>query len=303
MGHAHTQGTAAGEHRSRLALVLAITATVFVAQLVGGIVSGSLALIADAAHMLTDATGVGIALLATGLALRPATPARTFGLQRAEILAALANAVLISLLAAWVLWEAVQRWDDPPEVATGLMLAVAGGGALANLVSLLLLRQGARESLNMKGAYLEVLGDLVGSCAVIAAGIVIATTGWQRADVVASFVIGLLILPRAWILLREVVDVLLEATPAHVDLADVRAHLEGVEGVVDVHDLHAWTISSGVLVLTAHVTVDGEWIGSGRPGEVLDRLQECVGAHFGIAHTTFQIEPVGHRDHEHEGHA
>lgn len=300
--HDHGSGTAAAQHRGRLAVVLAITASVFVAQLVGGIVSGSLSLVADAAHMLTDATGVAIALLATSLALMPPTPQRTFGLQRAEILAALANGVLITVLAGWVLWEAVQRWDDPPEVATGVMIGVACAGALANLVSLLLLRSGARESLNVRGAYLEVLGDLVGSVAVVVAGIVIATTGWDRADVVASFVIGLLILPRAWALLREVVDVLLEATPSHVDLADVRDHMMGVAGVVDVHDLHAWTISSGVVVLSAHVTVDEACIAAGRHGEVLDQLQDCMGGHFAIEHCTFQIEPLGHRDHEHDHH-
>jgi len=300
--HGHGSGTAAAAHRGRLAVVLGITSAVFVIQLVGGILAGSLALIADAAHMLTDATGVGIALLATTLALMPPTPQRTFGLQRAEILAALANGVLITVLAVWVLWEATQRWDDPPEVATGLMIGVACAGALGNLVSLLLLRQGARESLNVRGAYLEVLGDLVGSVAVIAAGIIIATTGWVRADVVASFVIGLLILPRAWSLLREVVDVLLEATPSHVDMADVREHMMGVAGVVDVHDLHAWTISSGVPVLSAHVTVDAACIAAGRHGEVLDRLQDILAADFEIEHCTFQIEPMGHRDHEHDHH-
>jgi cobalt-zinc-cadmium efflux system protein len=300
--HGHGSGTAAAAHRGRLAVVLGITSAVFVIQLVGGVLAGSLALIADAAHMLTDATGVAIALLATTLALMPPTPQRTFGLQRAEILAALANGVLITVLALCVLWEAAQRWDDPPDVATDLMIGVACAGALGNLVSLLLLRPGARESLNVRGAYLEVLGDLVGSVAVIAAGIVIATTGWVRADVVASFVIGLLILPRAWALLREVVDVLLEATPSHVDMADVREHMVAVTGVVDVHDLHVWTISSGVPVLSAHVTVDAACIADGRHGEVLDRLQDLLAADFEIEHCTLQIEPMGHRDHEHDHH-
>lgn len=302
MGHGHDHGTAATGHRSTLAVVLAITGTVFVVQLVGGLVSGSLALVADAAHMLTDATGVAIALLAMTLALSPPTPRRTFGLQRAEILAALVNGVLITVLGLWVLWQAWQRWDDPPEVSTGLMIGVACAGAVANAVSLLLLRKGAQDSLNMRGAYLEVLGDLLGSLAVVVAGVVIALTGWQRADVIASVVIGLLILPRAWSLLREVVDVLLEATPAGVDLDDVRRHLEEVEGVTDVHDLHAWTISSGVPILSAHVTVDQPCVDARRQGEVLDRLQECVADHFGITHATFQIEQIGHRDHEHEHH-
>lgn len=217
--------------------------------------------------MLTDATGISIALVASALAARPATPERTFGLQRAEVLAALANAGLLTVVAVWVLVSAVRRWDDPPEVATALMLTVAVVGALANVVGLLLLRSGARESVNVRGAYLEVLGDLLGSLAVVVAGVVIVVTGWHRADVVASVVIALMIPPRAWSLLREVVDVLLEATPRGVDVDAVRAQIRTVRGVVDVHDLHAWTITSGVPVLSAHVVVDEECIARGRSGE------------------------------------
>jgi cobalt-zinc-cadmium efflux system protein len=178
------------------------------------------------------------------------------------------------------------------------MLAVAGAGAAANLVSLLLLRAGSRESLNVRGAYVEVLADLGGSVAVLAAGVVIAITGYVRADVVASVLIGLLILPRAWSLLREVVDVLLEATPAGIDLDDVRRHIREVPRVVDVHDLHAWTITSGVPVLSAHVVVDQECIDRGLSGQVLDDLAECLGRHFDTDHCTFQLEPVGHDAHE-----
>ncbi|MFS0700290.1 cation diffusion facilitator family transporter [Cellulomonas sp. 179-A 4D5 NHS] len=297
-GHTHSHGTATGQHRKRLILVLAITLSVVGIQVVGGLVSGSLALLADAGHMLTDATGVAIALIASTLATRPATNARTYGLQRAEILAALANALLLGGLAIWVIVEAVGRWNDPPEVATGLMLTVAVAGAVANLASLLILRGGQRESLNLRGAYLEVLGDLVGSGAVIIAGIVIATTGYTRADVIASIAIGLFIIPRAWSLLREVIDVLLEATPKGLDLDKVRDHIREVPGVVDVHDLHAWTITSGVPALSAHVVVDEECIDQGRPGVVLDALDECLGEHFAMEHCTFQLEPVGHRPHE-----
>ncbi|PFG34915.1 cation diffusion facilitator family transporter [Sanguibacter antarcticus] len=297
-GHSHTHGTATGRHRQRLVWVLAITLSVVGIQVVGGLVSGSLALLADAGHMLTDATGVAIALLATGLAARPPDKSRTFGLQRAEILAALANALLLGGLAVWVIVEAVQRWDDPPEVGTTLMLVTATLGALANLASLLLLRQGEKESLNLRGAYLEVLGDLVGSVAVIIAGVVIATTGYARADVVASLAIGLFILPRAWSLLRSVVDVLLEATPRGLDLDTVREHVRGVPGVVDVHDLHAWTITSGVPALSAHVVVDDECIARGRSGEVLDALAECLSTDFAISHCTFQLEPAEHQGHE-----
>ena len=297
-GHAHAHGTATGQHRGRLVLVLVLTLGVVGIQVVGGLVSGSLALLADAGHMLTDATGVAVALVASTLAARPATKARTYGLQRAEILAALANGLLLAGLAVWVIVQAVGRWDDPPDVASGLMLVVAVVGAAANLASLLVLRGGQRESLNLRGAYLEVLGDLLGSVAVIVAAVVIATTGYARADVIASFAIGLLILPRAWSLLREVVDVLLEATPRGLDLDEVRDHIREVPGVVDVHDLHAWTITSGATALSAHVVVDDACIDRRRPGDVLDALDQCLQTHFAMEHCTFQLEPAGHRPHE-----
>lgn len=300
-GHSHTHShgaTAGAAHRRRLVVVLVLTVAVVVVQVVGGLLSGSLALLADAGHMLTDAAGLTIALIATSLAARPATAVRTFGWQRAEILAALANAMLLTVVAVGVLVGAVSRWSDPPEVATGLMLTVAVVGAAANVVGLLLLREGARESVNIRGAYLEVLGDLLGSVAVIAAGVVIVLTGWTRADVVASVLIALLIAPRAWSLLREVLDVLLEATPRGVDLDAVRRQVCGVRGVVDVHDLHAWTITSGVPVLSAHVVVDEECIRDGRSGEVLDDLAACLADDWDVEHCTFQLEPVGHRDRE-----
>ena len=301
-GHSHVPVTATGRHRRRLVLVLVITLTVFVGQVVGGLLSGSLAQLADAGHMLTDATGVLVALIAATLATRPSTDERTFGLQRAEVLAAATNALLLGGVAVWVAVSAAQRWNDPPDIATGLMLSVAVVGALANVVSLLILRGAQAESLNMRGAYLEVLGDLLGSLAVISAGVVIAVTGYQRADVIASLLIAAMILPRAWSLLRDVLDVLLEATPRGVDLQQVREHIRGVRGVVDVHDLHAWTITSGVPVLSAHVVVDDECILGGRTGEVLDRLADCLAGHFDVEHSTFQLEPVGHRDHERAHH-
>lgn len=178
------------------------------------------------------------------------------------------------------------------------MLLVAAVGAAANLVSLLILRRGADESLNVRGVYLEVFGDLLGSVAMIVAGVIIVTTGYTRADAVASVLIAVMILPRAWGLLRDVLDVLLEATPRGVDLDFVRNHITGVRGVVDVHDLHAWTITSGVPVLSAHVAVDEACIADGRAGEVLDQLGECLQGHFDVAHCTFQLEPVGHQAHE-----
>jgi cobalt-zinc-cadmium efflux system protein len=300
-GHHH--GGPSGGPRRRLAAVLALTASVVVVQVIGGLLSGSLALLADAGHMLTDATGLAIALVAATLALRPADNARTYGLLRAEILAAFANAVLLSAVAVWVLVQAVGRWNDPPRVETGVMLGVAVLGGVANLVPMRVLHSASRDNLNMRGAYLEVLGDLLGSIAVVVAALVIAVTGYRRADVVASVLIALMILPRTWSLLRDVLDVLLEATPRGVDLDSVREHMRGVRGVVDVHDLHAWTITSGVPVLSAHLVVDDQCLDEGRTGEVLDRLGECLGAHFDVEHCTFQLEPVGHQAHEPAHHA
>ncbi|SBW26231.1 cation efflux protein [Candidatus Protofrankia californiensis] len=263
----------------------------------GGLVSGSLALLADAGHMATDAAGLGLALIAAVLAQRPATEVRTFGLARMEILAAVVNAAVLFALAGYILVEAGRRLTDSPEIGTGLMLVVALVGLAANAVSLWVLRHGQRTSLNVRGAYLEVLGDLLGSAAVVVAAVVIALTGFERADAVASVLVAVMILPRTWGLLREAVDVLLEATPRNVDLAAVRAHILAVPGVIGVHDLHAWTITSGLPVLSAHVVVD-DATANGEQGQVLDRLGECLADHFDVEHCTFQVEPVRHRDHE-----
>jgi cobalt-zinc-cadmium efflux system protein len=301
-GHSH-EVTATNAHRKRLLVVLVITFLVLIAEVIGGLIAGSLALLADAGHMLTDSTGLIMALIAAALATRAATVRRTFGLQRAEVLAALANALLLVGVAVWVLIIAVDRLRNPAEIRSGLMLAVAVVGVLANLAGVLVLHPAQSKSLNMRGAYLEVFGDLVGSLAVILAAVLILITGWTPFDAIASLAIVVLIIPRAWSLLREVVDVLLEATPHGVDLAEVREHIRRVRGVVDVHDLHAWTITSGVPVLSAHVIVDHACISEGRSGEVLDRLGECLGGHFDVSHCTFQLEPVGHQEHEAAHHA
>jgi cobalt-zinc-cadmium efflux system protein len=295
--------TATNAHRKRLIVVLAITFAVLIAEVIGGLLAGSLALVADAGHMLTDSTGLIMALIAASLATRAATVKRTFGLQRAEVLAALGNALLLVAVAVWVLIMAVERLRTPVEIQSGLMLIVAVVGLVANLAALLVLRPAQSKSLNMRGAYLEVFGDLIGSLAVIIAAVLIMITGWTPIDAIASLAIVMLIIPRAWSLLREVVDVLLEATPRGVDLDEVREHIMRVRGVVDVHDLHAWTITSGVPVLSAHVIVDNACISEGRSGEVLDRLGECLGGHFDVSHCTFQLEPVGHQEHEAAHHA
>ncbi|PSK97228.1 cobalt-zinc-cadmium efflux system protein [Haloactinopolyspora alba] len=307
-GHGHGLGegrpvTAAQAHRRRMVAVLAIIVVILTVEVVGAVLSGSLALFADAGHMLADGFGVALALLATVIAARPATARTTFGLQRAEILAALTNGVVVAVIGGFAIVGGVRRLIDPGEVDSGLMLLVAVVGLLGNLAALLLLRSGQRDSLNVRGAYLEVLGDTLGSVAVVGAAVVIMTTGYLRADAVASILIGLMILPRAWSLLRDVVTVLLEATPKGVDLEDVRQHLLEAPGVVDVHDLHAWTITSGVPVLSAHVVVTDTAAADCGTGAVLDGLHECLAGHFDIEHSTFQIEPEGHVEHEHASHA
>jgi len=282
----HPHGTAAGAHRDRLVTVFTLTLVVFLIELVGGLVSNSLALLADAGHMFTDVAGIGLALLAIWFAGRPASGDRTFGYLRLEILAAVVNAVLLFGVSAFILVEAWRRLSDPPEIATGLMLAVALLGLATNAVSVFLLRRAQGESLNMRGAYLEVMGDFAGSAAVIVAAIVIALTNWTPADAVASAFIGLLIIPRTWSLLREAVDVLLEATPKGIDLADVRSHILRAEGVADIHDLHAWTITSGLNVVSAHVVLAE----GANPPKVLDELCRCLSGDFDIEHSTFQLE-------------
>jgi cobalt-zinc-cadmium efflux system protein len=293
MAHDH-HTSAAAAHRGPLAAVFALTVVVLVVEVAGAALSGSLALLADAGHVLADGTGIGLALLAIRFAARPASPQRTFGYYRLEILAAVVNAVLLFGVAGFVLVEAWRRLTEPPEVASGLMLAVAAAGLTANAVSMWLLRDGQQHSLNLRGAYLEVLGDLLGSVAVLAAAAVIALTGFQAADPIASALIGVLILPRTWRLLREAVDVLLEAAPKGVDLAEVRQHLIGTPGVTDVHDLHAWTITSGLPVLSVHVVLER----GADAGKVLDGLGDCLAGHFDIEHSTFQLEQPEHRGHE-----
>ena len=295
-GHGHA---AAGRSRGRLLAALLIATVVFVVELVGGLVSGSVALLADAGHVATDAAGVGLALFAATMAARPATLTRTFGWQRAEVLAAAVNAAVLLAVGGWVLIEAVGRLSSPTEVDAGPMLAVAALGLVANAVSLLILAGADRSNLNIRGAYLEVLADLLGSVAVVVAAVVIFTTGFDRADSVVGILIAIAIVPRALRLLREAVDVLLEATPRGVDLNHVRDHVLGIAGVVDVHDLHAWTITSGLPVLSAHVVVEDSALARGHGAQVLDELGSCLAGHFDVAHCTFQLESVGHRDHEH----
>jgi cobalt-zinc-cadmium efflux system protein len=296
--HSGRSGSAGAAHRSRLVTVLGITSIVLVTEIVGGLVTGSLALLADAGHTFTDVAGLALAVLAVTFAAKSPTARRSFGYYRLEILAAVANAVLLFGVAIFVLVEAVHRFQNPPALNGGAMLAFAAVGLVANAASLMLLSAGSETSLNVRGAYLEVLGDLLGSVAVIVAAVVIATTGWRSADPLASVLVALLILPRTWSLLRDAVDVLLEATPKGMDLEAIRQHIIETPGVVDAHDLHVWTITSGMPVLSVHVVIDDAALADGGGGRILDRLGSCLADHFDVEHCTFQLEPVGHASHE-----
>ena len=295
---AHAAGRAAD--RRSLVLVLLVSSSVVVVEAVGAWVSGSLALVADAGHMLTDAAGIVIALSASLIAGRPVSPRRTFGYHRAEIFAAVVNALVLLGVCAYLAYAGARRLVHPADVDAGQMLVFAGVGLVANALSLLVLRARRDSSLNMKGAYLEVLSDAVGSVLAIVAGLLVLTTGFLRADSLASLLIAAMVLPRAWALLREAGGVLLEAAPAGIDVEKVRDHLCVVAGVVDVHDLHAWTITSGMPALSAHVTVTETSLAERGVGPILDDLTRCVAGDFGIDHATFQVEPESHRDHEHD---
>jgi cobalt-zinc-cadmium efflux system protein len=301
-GHTHgavpPAGTTTSAYRGRLRVALCITLSVMVVEIIGGIAADSLALVADAAHMATDAVGLGMALLAIGFAARPPDQKRTFGYARAEILAALANCVLLLGVGGYLLFEAIERFITPPETRGGLAIVFALIGMAANAVSLSLLLRGQKESLNVRGAYLEVLADTLGSALVLVSAVIILTTGWQTADPVAGLLIGLLIVPRTVKLLRETLDVLLEAAPKGVDMSEVRAHMLALPGVADVHDLHAWTITSGMPVLSAHVVVNQDALDTVGHEKILHDLQGCLGSHFDVEHCTFQLEPRGHAEHE-----
>lgn len=300
MGHDHAHGS----NRARLAIALAIVGVVLVAEVVGAVLSGSLALLADAGHMSSDAIGLAVALIATIVAARPATDRHTFGFQRVEVLAALVNGVLLTIVAVGVAIEGIRRLLEPgePHVQALPMLVIAGVGLAANVAAMLVLRGGDRRSLNMRGAYLEVLGDLLGSIAALGAAAVILLTGFARADAIASLVIAALIVPRAFLLLRDVVRVLTESAPRGTDVEQIRTHLLETPGVVAVHDVHVWAITSGAPVFTAHVECEARVFARGETGAMLERLGDCLRGHFDVEHSTFQLEPAGHADSEEHAH-
>jgi len=283
-------------------VVLGISSAILAAEVAGAFLAGSLALLADAGHMLSDVAGLGLALTVAVLAARPATDERTWGYLRAEVLAAAAQAAVLLAVGGFVVAEAIRRLVQPPVVEPGVM-AVFGVIALAgNAVSVLVLSRVRDGNLNTRTAMLEVASDALGAGAVLAAAAVIALTGWMRADPVASLLIGVLIIPRTWKLLREAVGVLMEATPKGVDLAAVRAHILAVDHVHGVHDLHASAVATNLPVLTAHVVVDDSCFHDRHLPGLLDQLQQCLAGHFDVEHSTFQFEPASHAAHEHAAH-
>jgi cobalt-zinc-cadmium efflux system protein len=305
MAHSHTHEVPS--HRGRIVVAMAIIGAFLVVQVVGGILSGSLALLADAGHMASDLIGLVVALVAALVAARPATDRQTYGYRRAEVLGALVNGVILLVVSVSVAVSAIGRLmsdaeGEAHEVQGVPMLVIAVIGLLANVAAMLVLRSGAKESINMRGAYLEVLGDLIGSGLVIIAALVIVTTGFDAADPIASLLIAVLVVPRALSLLRDVMHVLFESAPADTDVAEIREHLLGTAGVVAVHDVHVWQITSGSPVFSAHVEVEPEVFAAGRAGELLDELGGCLAEHFDVAHSTFQLEPAGRAEQEQPQH-
>ncbi len=295
MGDSHGHVTsAAGKNKKNLAIVFGLTAFYLIVEVIGGFWTGSLALLADAGHMLTDVAGVGLALLAIWFAEKPATPERTYGYYRVEILAALTNAVVLILISLYILYEAYQRFKNPPEVESAGMLGVAAIGLVINIIGMYILRSGSTESLNMKGAYFEVLSDALTSIGVIIAGIIMLTTGWYYADPIISAGIGLFILPRTWSLLKDAVGVLIEGTPSDVDLAKLRESLAKIEGVAGVHDLHVWSLTSGVNAMSVHAVLAE----TAEHDDVLARVHEHCTEEFKITHVTVQTERGDFADHE-----
>jgi cobalt-zinc-cadmium efflux system protein len=308
MAHSHDHAHQANANRTRLWVAIAIIGAFLVVQVIGAFLSGSLALLADAGHMTSDLIGLVVALVAAMVAARPATDRQTYGYRRAEVFGALVNGVILLVVAVSVGVAAIGRLmtgaeGEAHEVQGVPMLVVATLGLLANVAALLVLRSGAKDSINLRGAYLEVLGDLIGSVLVIIAAVVIVATGFDAADPIASIAIAVLIVPRALSLLRDVVRVLFESAPADTDVAEIREHILGTHGVVAVHDVHVWQITSGSPVFSAHVEVEPEVFESGSAGALLDELGGCLSDHFDVAHSTFQLEPAGRAEHEEHRHA
>lgn len=295
MGDSHGHAASAGSRNKKsLAIVFGLTSFYLIVEIVGGLWTGSLALLADAGHMLTDVAGVGLALLAIWFAEKPASQENTYGYYRVEILAALANAVVLILISLYILYEAYERFRNPPEVQSGAMIGVAAVGLIINLIGVNVLRSGSGESLNMKGAYFEVLSDMLTSIGVIVAGVIMLSTGWYYADPLISAGIGLFILPRTWSLLKEAVGVLIEGTPADVDMTKLRENLEKIEGVSGIHDLHVWSLTSGINAMSVHAVLTDD----DEHDAVMRRVHEFCTTEFKIQHVTVQTECAGYAAHE-----
>ncbi|MBZ5587936.1 MAG: cation diffusion facilitator family transporter [Acidobacteriia bacterium] len=287
VGHTH-HDSFDGQLR-RLSVALGLAAAYMVAEVVGGLAANSLALLADAGHMLTDVAALSLSLFALWVARRPASARRTYGNRRIEVLAALANGTTLIVLAVLIVVEACRRWAQPPAVKGGLLLVIASGGLVVNLISLAVLHRERNEGLNVRGAWLHVLTDALGSVQAIVAGVLISALGWFWADPAASVLIGGLVIVSAWSLVRESLDVLMEAVPRGIDLAEVERAIGAIDGVAAVHDLHVWTITSGFVALSAHVTVLSD-----SDTEVLWRIREALRDRFGIEHSTIQVEQSQH---------
>ena len=310
-GHPHSHGphshgdAGVGDGRGpdrqivrRLRWALAITAIFLAAEVVGGILSNSLALVADAGHMLTDVAALALSLFVAWFSQQPQNPRKTYGYLRWEILAAFVNGAALLLISVWILWEALGRFRSPEPIAGGLMLAVATAGLVVNVIAARILTAGSKHNLNTRGAYLHVLGDLLSSIGTVAAAILIRYTGWLAADPIASVITTVLIMGGAWRLVRESVDILLESTPAHIPLAAVRGQLEAIPGVESVHDLHVWSVTPAVVAMSAHCIVRE----ASQHQHVLEHVHDAMRL-FGIDHVTIQLERDEMRERESHLHA
>ena len=286
--HAHGHYSSTMTNQRRLLIALAITGLMTVVELVGGLMSNSLALQGDAGHMFTDTLALGLSVVALSLARRPASQTRTYGFHRAEVLAALGNGTILVLICGFIFYEAYQRFVEPPEVRGTLMLAVAAVGLLANLVGILILRSASRDNLNVRGAFLHMWGDTISSVGVIVAGVIILATGWTMADPIISIFIGLLILRGAVKLVLESSDILLEAVPRHLDVTQISNALREIEGVRDVHDMHLWTITSGIYALSCHLLIEDRMVSSS--SRIVEEVNQALSQKFGIGHSTLQLE-------------
>jgi cobalt-zinc-cadmium efflux system protein len=297
-GHDHAHGVSAEADKRYLIATLILLLAFMVFEVTTALVANSLALLADAGHMLVDVGAIAGSFVAIRMAARPATGSHTFGLRRAEILAAAGNGITLLLVSALVTFEAVQRLIHPSTVHGGVLIVVASVGVGVNVAASVILSRANRTSLNIQGAYRHILTDLYGFIGTVVAGIIIVTTGFSRADSIASLIVVGLMVKAAVQLLRPALRILLEGTPEGIDLEEVRQHLLELPEVASVHDLHAWTLTSSLPILTAHVVVTDQCISQGQVGRVLDHLQSCLAGHFDVEHSTLQLEAIGHIDHE-----